>query len=600
MNKKIGGNLARWSLKKSRLSRWGLVGGLGAALIFFLGCSRPSSSLPALAHYPNLPVRFDEALRDVRAKVRNAATDGAELRKLAHLYQANRLTAEARICYQLIAATPSGLTARDHYYLADLALNDGDLDGAQKEYLSVVAGEPTYLPARLALAEVLFKSGQPDAAAKEYSAVLALEANHLQASIGLARIELQRGEDDAAVARLEELMAGHPESTSGAALFAKILERRGETDRAIALAQASQQKPEPIPPDPWMTELLADLYDVQLLGLKFEDYFKTRQLDQAFPLLQRIEELDPKSAVPQLLRGWAEMQMRHDQEAVLQYRSALQKGGDPEKICPYLVQSLLTLGQVAEAAKLMADYSAKLPDSVPLATAYADVAIRLGDAALSRRLLIKVLAKEPYLQPQNMSLAKILWQAGERDAAAVCLQRVADAFANDVPSRALLGEYYLGKSDPVAAIRPLEEALKYAPEKTPSQASLQGKLGTACYQAGVVAATQGRAVAAIGYFDRTISLDPADLKGYAAKASVLVQQKEFKPASVVLAKMAALDPANPTIYLSLGDVCYQDGQVSEAQHHWQKARKLVASGDRDLRDALDQRLSGRITAETFQ
>ena len=600
-NTNTGGSIAQLMKKNLRMTWW-LLGGIGLTLasLFFLHRSHDSVPLPALVSYGNLPADFRRTLQERRDLVNAAHGEVGALRKLAHLYQANRLYPEARICYQLIAATPAGLVVRDHYYLADIALNEGDLDGAQKEYRIVAQREPNYVPARLALAEVLFKSGRADEAAKEYSAILALEADHPQASLGLARIELQRGEEEAAVSRLEELMVVHPESTSGAALFAKILERRGEADRAIAMTQWSQQKPEPIPADPWMTELLADLYDVQLLGLRFEDYFKTRQIDQAFPLLQRIEELDSKSSVPQLLRGWAESQSHHDPEAVQQYRLALTKGGDPEKICPYLVQALLKIGQVSEAAKLMEEYSTKLPDSVPLATAYADVAIRLGDDTLSRRLLTKVLAKEPYLQPQNMSLAKILWAAGERAAAALCLQRVAAVNATDIPSRALLGEYFLGITDPVAAITPLEQAMKFVSVRTPAQAGLRGLLGTAYYQAGSSEAAQGRTNEAVGYFDRAIKLDASDPKGYAGKANVFVQRKQFRLAAEALTQLVRLQPENPTIHLSLGDVVYQEGDVPEAQRHWQKARQLIAPDDHELQNALDRRLSGRITAEIFQ
>jgi tetratricopeptide (TPR) repeat protein len=217
----------------------------------------------------NLPAQFDQVLQTARDKVRSHGNDPGEMRKLAHLYQANRLYPEARGCYQAIAVTPAGLTARDHYYLADIAQNENDLAGAQTELRAVLQTEPGYVPARLALAEALFKSGREEEAGKEYSAVLAIEAHHPQASLGLARIELQRGDEEAAVARLDELMAEHPEATSAAALFAQVLERRGEADRAIAMAQWSLQKPEPIPADPWMSELWVDLYDIQRLGLKF-------------------------------------------------------------------------------------------------------------------------------------------------------------------------------------------------------------------------------------------------------------------------------------------------------------------------------------------
>ena len=64
--------------------------------------------------------------------------------------------------------------------------------------------------------------------------------------------------------------------------------------------------------------------------------------------------------------------------------------------------------------------------------------------------------------------------------------------------------------------------------------------------------------------------------------------------------MATLQPDNPTIYLSLGDVWYQDGQPDQARRNWEKALQFAAAGDAELRSALGDRLSGRITAETFK
>ncbi|MEO7412104.1 MAG: tetratricopeptide repeat protein, partial [Opitutaceae bacterium] len=411
---------------------------------------------------------------------------------------------------------------------------------------------------------------------------------------------LQRGDEAAAISQLNDLMAAHPESTRAAALFAQVLERRGETDRAAAMKQWSLQKPEPIAADPWMAELDTDLYDVQRLGLKFEAYFNTGQLAEATPFLQRIEELDPKSPIPPLLRGWSAARAHRDSEAVVQYRQALTKGGDPEKICPFLVQSLLALGNTTEAVALTTDYYARFPDSIPLTKAYADVAVRLGNEKLARTLLEKVLLKEPYLQAQNMSLAKILWTSGEKDAAAVRLRHVALVDTHDVASRALLGEFHLGRADPLSAIEPLEQANARVAPNTTAQAGVRALLGQAYFQTADRLAEQNRFEDAVAYYDKFIQLAPADLNGYVGKANASVQLKQFRRAAEALDKMIALDPSNPTIYLSLGDVFYQDGNREQARQNWEKARPLVAPGDSELIAALNVRLSGRVTAETFK
>lgn len=572
--------------------RWIIGVGTSVVLVAGVACRRVEQGpqLPAPREHRNLPSSFATELQKRRKAVIASLDEPDTVRNLAQLYHANRLYAEAQACYELLARDPANLTVRDHYYLADLARNQGDLLRAQEELRAVVAKEPDYIPARLAHAEVLLKSGSEDSAAQEYAAILAIDPDQLQAGVGLARLELQRGDEDAAVARLNELMAAHPESTSGAALLAPVLQRRGEADRAEALVALSQQKPEPAPDDPWMAKLLSDQYDIQLLGLRAEDDFRAGQIDAAQSLLNRIEELDPASPVPPLLRGQAEALAHRDEAAVVQFQLALDKGGDPEKICPSVTQSLLALGKVSEAAAFLSDYYAKFPESTQIARAYAEVLVKQEDNPIARIVLEKVLEKEPYLRAENMNLAQILWTAGERDAAAICLQRVADAQRDNIPSRALLGEYYLGKADPISAIPPLEQAFKLAAPETPVRDSLTALLVAAYIQAGNKQAEQGNPTQAAVYFDQAAQASPDSAEAYAGLAKVGVLLEDFSKAADALEHLAALQPGNPTILLSLGDVVYRTGEPETARQHWRRALDLVAPGDTELRHALEARL----------
>jgi Flp pilus assembly protein TadD len=585
-----------------RTKSWIIVCGacLVAAAGLVLARRAIAPKLPGEPHYANLPTAFNQALKNARESARKSDYDPGDLRSLAHLYHANRLHEEARGCYAFIAKG-SKLTARDHYYLADIAQYEGDLDLAQAELRAVLETEPNYIPAGLELGDALFKSGRADEAEKEYAAILAVEANQPQALFGLARIDLLRGNDDAAVARLEGLMASHPEMTSGAGLLAQVFDRRGEATRAAAMTQWSRQEPEPVPVDPWMDALLADCYDVQRLGLKFEEYFASGQIGLAVPLLNRVEELDPASSIPQLLRGWTAARDHHDLEAVQEYRRALDKGGDPEKICPYLVQSMLALGKVDDAARLMAENYAKKPDSIPILTAYVDVAARQGDTNMVRVLSRKVLEKDPYLYSANFNLAKALWASGERDEAAKCLQRITEVRPSDLASRALLGEYFLGKSDPVSAIGPLEQAIALAGAQSPALKTLTAMLYAAYVQAGNAAVKKGQYADAVAtYFEKAIALSPEDPAAYAEKAVASVQLEQYRGAAEALEKLASLQPRNPTVYLSLGDVLYQEGNEDQARRNWQRALELTGGGSADLRNAINVRLSGRITADTFR
>lgn len=575
---------------------------LAAALA--IGLLRRQAQSPLVAALPEIPAAASSspalrrAIDDATQQIRARRDHLAGIRKLARVYHANGFIREARECYQLL---PTGAqTARDRYYIADLARQESNLIDATAHFGAVLELDPGYLPARFALAEVYLKLGRDQEAERHFLAVLAVEPNHVQASVAVARIQLQRGEEDAALARLEELMAGHPESASGAGLLARVLERRGEADRAVALKQMSEQKPEPSPADPWMADLLEATYDLQRLGLRFEELFRAGQVAEATVVLRRIEQLEPESSLPQMLRGWSELHAQRPADAIPHFRTALAKGGDPEKIAPYLGQSLLATGQIDAADKLIEGIYARLPDSIPVLTVYADVAVRKQNRPLARALLTKLIEKEPYLQAQNMQLARILWEAGERDAAAAHLQRVAQVVARDIPSRALLGEYFLAKADPRSAIVPLEQAIEHAIPKTPAHQQLRALLGQAYFQGGEQFAAKGELSEALRCAEKLTQLEPRDPRGHMLKATSAVQLGEFRVAASALGAMAGLQPANPTIHLSLGDVVYQSGDPVAARRHWEKARQLAAPTDRALISALDSRLAGQITAETFR
>jgi len=559
--------------------------------------SRPR--LPEAASYSHLPAQFNARLAVTRreAAVRHASPEA--VRRLARLYQANRLDREARTCYSWLGQSEGGLSAQDHYFLADLALNASDLPEAQAELRVVLQMEPTYLPARVILAESLFKSGQEAAAAVEYEALVAREPDHPQALLGLARLALQRNDDAAAIARLERVLAVHPAITSAAALLAQVMTRHGENERAAALTEWSRQKRDPVPPDPWLGELLTACYDIQRLTLRFEELVYSGQMEEARPLLERVVELDPHNWLPHLLKGWTLARAHREADAIVEYRLALEKSGDPERIVPLLVPCLLGLNRIIEAVEAVESALRSHPDSVALLMIQADLAVQQGDNTRTRTLLTALLKKEPYLYTANMNLAKILWAENERAEAVVCLTRIAKAFPADVASRGLLGQYYLEKNEADAAILPLEQALPLTAAGSAAWERLSALLSSAYLQAGAARVAATRPEEAIAYYEKAGRLSPAGMEALAGLAGEWVQTKQFRLAADALTRMAGLQPENPTILISLGDVLYQNGDAA-ARVHWEQALKLVAPADTALRTALAARLNGPITPELFQ
>lgn len=566
--------------------------GLAIAAALYLGNRRRESRLPPSVESAALPAPFRTALRQDRRQVLKANFAPDAVRALARLYQANRFYPEAQACYALLRADGVALNARDHYYLADIAQNQGDLETAAIELRTVEEEAPDYLPARLGLGNVLLKSGRVEEAEKEDTAILAIDAGQPQALFALARIDLRKGDDPAAVARLDSLMAGHPEMTSAAGLFAQVLDRLGRRDRVAELTVRSRQRPEPEPDDPWLDALLADCFDKQTLGLKFEEFFACGEVERALPLLGRFEELDPKSPIPHVLRGVSFSRVKDEADAVTEFKKALDMGADPEKVCPHIELSLVALKRAPEAAKILSDYHERRPDSIAILTAYSDAVLAEGDLTLARRLLEELLAREPNLFDQNMSLARILWTAGERDQAAVCLRRAADVSPKDTVSRVFLGQYYVEKREPEAALGPLEQALAQPAVSAEAADRLKTLLYGAYMLAGEAAASRGDGEGAVARdYDPAIRLLPANPAAYAGKAKVCAGLGRLAEAEKALERLVSLQSSNPTVYLSLGDVYNADGNRDAARENWRKAYELAPASYAELRAAIASRLN---------
>lgn len=555
--------------------------------------NRSGPALPGYTRVPALPAAFDRALQAARERATHGTND--DVRRLAQLYQANRLYAEARACYAVMAAQGGGLTARDHYFLAAMALDESDLEGAKVDLVATLVAEPRYVPARNALADAAFKSGRSDEAARHYAAALAVEPENPPASLGLARIELQRGDDAAAADRLQRLLGRHPDSASAAAVLSQVLERQGAAERALALRQWSERAHDPVPPDPWLRPLLLDCYDVQRLGLAFEQYRLADQMDEALPLLDRLAELDPASWIPPMLRGWSENKAGRYGEAVRQYQAALAKGGDAEKIGPLMGAALISAGRLKDAATLLADLHTRRPGSEAILRSYCEVAVKEGDHVLARRLLTELLQADPFLYLPNMSMVQILWSEGHPDESVPYLQRVARVYPADIDARGLLAQYYLQRSDPFSAIGPLEQAqAQLAGSADPRRTRISGMLDTAYLVAGSLKASQGQFGPAEDFAKKAIALDPSGTRGYALEVNILKRTGDFRRAADVMDRLVALNPADPAARMSLGDLAYQAADRDRARREWQRALEQSPAGPSEVRAALERRLAGRM------
>jgi tetratricopeptide (TPR) repeat protein len=342
--------------------------------------------------------------------------------------------------------------------------------------------------------------------------------------------------------------------------------------------------------DPWREHLLQSCYNIQTLSLEFENYANAGQFAKALPLLDRVEALDPHNWIPDLLRGWSQAQAHHLDQAIASYRRALDKKGDKEKIVPIMAAALVEKGSDADALKLCAAASQELPDSMPILTAYENLVSKNNDPATDAELLKRMIAKEPFTYSTNLKLSKIYWSTGRYAEALPYLKQIADLYPSDVTSRALLGQYYVSTDQASIGVPYIEQALEQEKDGQIRE-QLRTLLGSAYFKAAAAFSSAGKYEQAGEVAEKAAGVLSNDVRLLSVAAENFAAAKNYRRAEAALQKLISLQPDNPTLYLSLGDLEAEEGESAQARQDWQMALARLPAGDTELRPELQSRLS---------
>lgn len=552
------------------------------------GCSRSPSAtpVPPRPDVSRLPAGFARALADAEAKLGDSA-DGRRARlRLGQLYQANQYDAEARVCY-LPLADDTACGAKASYYLGTLALAGDDLADGIRWLEAALRRDPSYVPARLRLADACYKAGCPADAAEAYAAVLREDQRNPYALLATAREKLRLGDNPGALAVLQRLTAADPDFGAGAALYAQLLDGAGDQAQAAAWRDRARAHKDPPAPDPWMDEVMTQCYDIQRLAMIFEDYAKANRVDESLRWLERLEAVDPQHWLVRQIRGLALADRGRLAEAAAEYEAAIAGGGDAGKLYAALVSTLTGLKRYADAdAKAIAGLAAA-PQSPALLVSVALLRQAEGDVAEAERRLQQARAIEPRNTSACRTLALIWWGRGEQARALPLFEIVMGTDPHDLATRGLVGEYLLQQDRPADAREPLEQAWTLDPKNE----NIADLLALACLRLGNQEARAGRSPAALAAYDRAIAVRPTRPEALTNKARLCVQLGQFAPAEQALRQLSLVQPENAAVWLALGDVQHAAGHDDDARANWSRVGEL-ARGDagQNLREAAAQRL----------
>jgi len=258
----------------------------------------------------------------------------------------------------------------------------------------------------------------------------------------MAQILLQQGNLDEAANHLRATLRANPSHVGAHALLGRYLEQKGQPGQAQAEYEAALR-------------VNPNLADVKLqLGLL---YVKNGRFPEALRIARELEQSDPKSAAPPLLKGFALMAQNNPQAAVEAFNTALKLKPDLLDARRALGQAYQQLGQFDRAEE---NYRRALAINDKDVASLNNLAWLLAEQRKKLDEALPLAVKADQLAPASPevldTLGWIQYRRGSYEEAEKSLTRAADKAPNNGTIRYHLGMAYarLGRrDDAVSALR---------------------------------------------------------------------------------------------------------------------------------------------------
>ncbi|NOT01085.1 MAG: tetratricopeptide repeat protein [Phycisphaerales bacterium] len=445
---------------------------IGVPLLIVLArCNRqdlPAGNPPPFPDVSGLESAVVDRIIDRRNAVVNELRSAAAWGRLGAALEVHEFVAEAIICYDRAAEL-----APDDFrwpYFAGCALLQSDPGRATDLLQRAVRLNPTYLPARIRLADALLSAGQVIDADRHYRESLRLDPNNAHVHLGLSRSALINRDIAACLAHLREAERLDPNDREVHTLLAAVHRQRGE-ESAAAIAEARAAA---LPPGGSIHDPVRDELTKEGVGSEW-----------------------------QLRRGGAYAAAADHEKALLEYRQALAVKPD-SAIHQFLVGTeLAVLGRDDEAIK-------HLQRAVELRTAYSQARhhlallfAKIGRAQDAYTQWELVLADEPGNVEALVGLGTFLVRRGRFTNAVGYLERAVQLKPADAETHYQLASAHAGAGNAAAAELEIERTLELAPTH----------IGALTHR-GLIQLRAGNATEAIATFQQAVRFHPTDAAAF--------------------------------------------------------------------------------------
>lgn len=385
-----------------------------------------------------------------------AACDAAEDRAKDHLANGKRLAAEGEYIKASLefrnALRLDETLVEARYAYAVILVDQKNLRGALEQFKAVVTDDPTFVPARLRMAELFLVGGALDDAALMMEAAFAEAPNDPEVLALDATVHYRRGNREEALAQAEAALALAPNLIT--ALLVKIADRidSGASDEAMALLDRS------IAEDP-------DNGSLHVVRLNLLNQQGDRQATEA--QLRRLIEIYPEDGdLPITLARLRFLQGDRDEAEALLRASAAQRQDD-SRAALAVVQFLREVDGESAARSELERLSSSEPDRVDYIIALAATEFDSGEREAAIARLRAAIDRESFdtvgRTRARTALASMLIVQGDLEMAEVILNQTLAADGEDADALTLRGRVLLDRDQIEPAVTDLRNALSQRP-----------------------------------------------------------------------------------------------------------------------------------------
>lgn len=438
---------------------------------------------------------------------------------------------------------------------AGSALVRKDADSAQALTSDALAreGNQDDLELLFLRAEAYLQKKNIGNAITEYQSVLAKNPKSARALHALGTIERQKNEFDKAIEKYEAALAADPDHVSSGIELAEMLlvvKKDREKGEAVLTALLTKEKKAEMAPG----EL------GKALALKAETLVVDQNLLEALPVFEEALKADPKNPFTQGRMARVLSVLNQPEKAMPLFRDAATAAPDNLDYTEGYLSSLILLGKMDEATKVMTSANARFPGNAMLSYLSGRVADALDDSKSAEDGYKRAIAADATITDAYLYLSRLYVRFRRFSDALPVLEQGLEKDPKNAALHVGTGELAYHERDLDRA----ETEFKQASELNTHSSEAFGGLSR-------VALEKGKPDLALAHIEKALGINPRLQGGRLQKGMALWKLQRLAESVQELEKAREEEPRNTQVIVTLGAVEFEQGQLANALNHLSSA-----------------------------